>query len=403
MTYLIDSSPIISSICLIILSLSNRTKQIRLNVLSALIFTSLAIVSLYTNSFFDKNDDIFYYTTILNNIILLLFFPLVNVYITIYTQERITKKKIVLWMFPLFICIGLITAYSFFKEEDVINYFRAMISNHEVITNSHDIWLLHLVTWKYFNWYFAAISLVFLVDSCQAIYSFRQKVKKANSTWPNPVDFINYSVLYVLVISSTLLFIVFALFHLDVSKISAIHPWRNLISTLVIIYLGHHMLRQNKKYRVYQLYLKDTGSNASTVQIHHKESQDEETLIESIEAIHEMLNQHIMSDTLFLNPKLTVADLSATLGIKQTCLSKYFNTVLNISFSTYINHFRVAYAIDLMKEEYENYTIDYIAQQSGFTNRTTFYRAFKREKGMSPSKYISMCDDEYSQGHSSYY
>ncbi len=333
MTYLIDSSPIISSICLIILSLSNRTKQIRLNVLSALIFALLAIVFLHTNRFFDKSDSILYYSTILTDIILLLFFPLVNVYITIYTQEQTTKKKIVLWLFPLFICIGLITAYSFFKKEDIINY----------------------------------------------------------------------SVLYVLIISSTLLFIVFALFHLDMSKVSTIHSWRNLISTLVIIYLGHHMLRQNKKHRVYQLYLKDTESNASTVHIHHKESPDEDTLIESIEAIHEMLNQQIMSDTLFLNPKLTVADLSATLGIKQTCLSKYFNTVLDISFNTYINHFRIAYAIDLMKEKYENYTIDYIAQQSGFTNRTTFYRAFKREKGMSPSKYISMCNDEYSQGHSSVY
>jgi AraC-like DNA-binding protein len=34
-------------------------------------------------------------------------------------------------------------------------------------------------------------------------------------------------------------------------------------------------------------------------------------------------------------------------------------------------------------------SIDAIALESGFSSRTTFYRAFKKEKGMIPSDYFS--------------
>ena len=37
--------------------------------------------------------------------------------------------------------------------------------------------------------------------------------------------------------------------------------------------------------------------------------------------------------------------------------------------------------------EYNRYTIEYVAQSVGYANKTTFYAAFKKHTGLTPSQY----------------
>ena len=59
-----------------------------------------------------------------------------------------------------------------------------------------------------------------------------------------------------------------------------------------------------------------------------------------------------------------------------------------MNFKSYINEYRVDEAKRLLDEDkYLVRTIDAIAGETGFTNRSSFYRVFKRSQGISPSDY----------------
>jgi len=102
--------------------------------------------------------------------------------------------------------------------------------------------------------------------------------------------------------------------------------------------------------------------------------------------IFEQLEIHIKAEDLFLNQNLKISDVSVALKISEKQISKSVNECAGENFNAYINRFRVGYAERLMKDSaYDNYTIDAIGLESGFANKVSFYKAFKRVHGVSPS------------------
>ena len=61
----------------------------------------------------------------------------------------------------------------------------------------------------------------------------------------------------------------------------------------------------------------------------------------------------------------------------------------NMSFNNLINKYRVEYFLDLVKtKKYTNYSIDALAQESGFNSRHHLYKPFKKFHGGTPSDFI---------------
>lgn len=57
------------------------------------------------------------------------------------------------------------------------------------------------------------------------------------------------------------------------------------------------------------------------------------------------------------------------------------------TFRDFLNVCRVDYAMGLMKDNYlERYSMDSLAEQAGFSSRSTFYRAFKKRTGRTPGE-----------------
>ncbi len=103
-------------------------------------------------------------------------------------------------------------------------------------------------------------------------------------------------------------------------------------------------------------------------------------LIEKIEAI-------INNEKLFKNPNLTLTILAQKINIRPQLLSQLLNNNLNKSFPKYINEYRIEEAKQLLKAS-PNLKIEIIAEQCGFNSNSTFYAAFKKITGTTPSKYI---------------
>lgn len=110
------------------------------------------------------------------------------------------------------------------------------------------------------------------------------------------------------------------------------------------------------------------------------ESTDEDKrLLENLKAM--MLNEK-----LFLNPDIKLSDVSKKIKIPSYELSKLINENLGISFTDYINEFRILQAKELLKNK-SLYTIDAIGNQSGFNSKSAFYKAFKKITGTTPAKF----------------
>lgn len=96
----------------------------------------------------------------------------------------------------------------------------------------------------------------------------------------------------------------------------------------------------------------------------------------------------IVENQLFLNPKLNREEILKVTGISKNVLvpllKKYSGST---NLNDYINRLRLEYAVRMMHTN-KDFTIDYIAETSGFNSRSTFYRAFQNVYGMTPSQYL---------------
>ena len=88
----------------------------------------------------------------------------------------------------------------------------------------------------------------------------------------------------------------------------------------------------------------------------------------------------------YLNDDLRLTDLQRVFPISRSYLSQLFNKELGMSFSDYVNQFRVEESKRLMDAE-PLASIQEIAERSGFHSMSTFRRAFIKQTGIVPSEY----------------
>lgn len=88
----------------------------------------------------------------------------------------------------------------------------------------------------------------------------------------------------------------------------------------------------------------------------------------------------------YLNDDLRLTDLQRVFPISRFYLSQLFNKELGMSFSDYVNQFRVEESKRLMDAE-PLASIQEIAERSGFHSMSTFRRAFIKQTGIVPSEY----------------
>ena len=90
----------------------------------------------------------------------------------------------------------------------------------------------------------------------------------------------------------------------------------------------------------------------------------------------------------YLNPQLTLNDLSKNLGVNSAVLSYAINNGFEKNFNDFVNEFRIGEVkAKLRTGEAENLTLLGVAFECGFNSKATFNRAFKKFTGVSPKEY----------------
>ena len=95
---------------------------------------------------------------------------------------------------------------------------------------------------------------------------------------------------------------------------------------------------------------------------------------------------------LYKVPDLKVLDIASELRTNARYVSDCIKNSTNYSFTQYVNSYRIQHAQQLMRD-FPDQKISTIYIDSGFTNETTFFRAFKAITGMTPKDWKNLQND----------
>lgn len=89
----------------------------------------------------------------------------------------------------------------------------------------------------------------------------------------------------------------------------------------------------------------------------------------------------------FLQQGFSIQDLSNQTGIPVYQLSPLINGQFKMSFTNWVNRYRIEYFIQLVPDN-PQLTMEALSKKAGFISRSTFINAFKKEKDITPREYF---------------
>ena len=216
----------------------------------------------------------------------------------------------------------------------------------------------------------------YVIASFVSINKYRREIKNHFSA----VEHINLSWLLIILTAFTVMWLAdFITFILTVFNIKS----GNTIYILLLIsisinflfanFLVYKGLRQPDVFSGIRIPEKYSGSNIS----------ESASIIMA-----NRLKAYMLEHKPYLNPDLTIRDLSEELNMHHKSLSQVINSQFNQKFYDFVNYYRVMEAKKMMtKNTDENITILEILYEVGFNSKSAFNNAFKKNTGKTPTEF----------------
>ena len=101
------------------------------------------------------------------------------------------------------------------------------------------------------------------------------------------------------------------------------------------------------------------------------------------------LEAYFANSKAYLQPNLSISEVAVATQIPNRELSFLINSYHKKRFSDYLNDMRLSHFLDQVDAAtLDQFTIEAIALAAGFSSKSSFYRAFKKKYGSSPSAYL---------------
>jgi AraC-like DNA-binding protein len=169
-----------------------------------------------------------------------------------------------------------------------------------------------------------------------------------------------------------------------VAKPYSYYPLR-LGSSLLIYWIGYQGFFRYVVLKDRISLRKEIRKNQTLEKLNSKDKEERGELAFS------QVDDFIVERQKFLDPNLSLDSLADELGKSTSHLSKLMNTHAGSNFSDYINKYRIAEAKKLLADDsFDAYTIVAIGLECGFNSKSTFYTAFKKFTGQTPTAYRKM-------------
>lgn len=106
-----------------------------------------------------------------------------------------------------------------------------------------------------------------------------------------------------------------------------------------------------------------------------------------MEKVYMRIEKFMRKKTPFLDGDFSIQDLCDSLYMSRSLVSRSINRIGNTNFRSYVNNYRVTYALELMQKD-PRVKLSQIASLSGFNSIPSFNSSFKDVMSMCPSEYV---------------
>jgi len=139
----------------------------------------------------------------------------------------------------------------------------------------------------------------------------------------------------------------------------------------------------NARTEIMEMKYEEKGGTESAIKesLAPRTSEDEENIRQFV-----AMDKILEDKKLYLDPDFNRAQLEAETGVQRDLASKLIKSNTGYNFAVYVNEKRLKHSVELLRD-YNNYTIEAVALDSGFGEVRSFYRVFREKFGMTPTAY----------------
>lgn len=225
----------------------------------------------------------------------------------------------------------------------------------------------------YFEYVFNIIILTYIIKILkghrQEIGNFYSDIENKTLSWIRAIVFV-FLFFHALWVIEDLV----GILHEEITEYFAYTS--NILTFLMIYWIGYNGFSQSEIFtsQQFQSYKKTTLEKTVT---------DIDTLRKFKE-----ISETIYTKKIFADTDLTLRTLSITLNLKEKELSRIINKSTQKNFYHFINQFRIDEFKKLLSSpKAKQLSILGLAQEAGFSSKSTFYTAFKNIEGITPKEY----------------
>lgn len=166
----------------------------------------------------------------------------------------------------------------------------------------------------------------------------------------------------------------------------------NLVITLVIFIVSFNFITSGFIFSIKQL--TELKSTNTELQVEDRKdwdagNKDEIVDIEKLRDYFTIIEGVMVNQKPYLNTELTMPEMASIASIPQNDFSNAINTIAGVNFYEYVNKYRIVEIKNAISQNMHlKKTLIAIAMECGFASKSTFNRAFKKMKGITPSEYI---------------
>lgn len=174
-----------------------------------------------------------------------------------------------------------------------------------------------------------------------------------------------------------------------------------ILATILVVALGlllaisiryNNILRRKDRANLAEmeelrkLYNERTRQHTDTISVDENEEDDEDRKMFVV------IYNEIITRKLYLQPGFSRDDAISIVPMSMKQFSALFQKY-STGFVSFVNNLRLEHSLELIRSNQE-YTIEGIALDSGFSNRQTFHRLFVEKYGMTPTEYKRLLSTE---------
>lgn len=107
----------------------------------------------------------------------------------------------------------------------------------------------------------------------------------------------------------------------------------------------------------------------------------------AMKSLFDTIEKKMSDEHLYRTNGLTLETLAEAIGSNRTYVSRAVNMFAGVSFSRYVNHFRVEETVKRLSEPASDILVKELAYSLGFRSDSVFSKVFKSETGMTPNEF----------------